>query len=298
MANGSDWWVLVVTVVGCFLVCQVLMNILYNQFTDEFRKANHQFAMKQFEQEAFKGMKRRWIAFIERRKDLKDYDNDPYKTRPIKIVSGRTVTFNLSGYHIAFKDSIIKNPVSYKNFGPNVNIYSDAVFEKHLSLIYANKWLVERYKGKSKYLGCKKVVIDTYWRPYKSLQLNFNTLNRFSDDLIESFYKLTTENEDEIFSILEEHYKVVNRNSVTWLIKDVYQYNYLVDRSYKTVLNEQVILNITFIQSTDLPFYSKEINESDMIENWNQAEKAFMENFEIELTEEFLSFQKEFWQTY
>ncbi|MET1257639.1 hypothetical protein, partial [Aliikangiella maris] len=100
-------------------------------------------------------------------------------------------------------------------------------------------------------------------------------MNRFSDDLIESFYKLTTENEDEIFSILEEHYKVVNRNSVTWLIKDVYQYNYLVDRSYKTVLNEQVILNITFIQSTDLPFYSKEINESDMIENWNQAEKAF-----------------------
>ncbi|MEW4368176.1 hypothetical protein, partial [Aliikangiella maris] len=298
LANGSDWWVLVVTVMGCFLVCQVLMNILYNQFTDEFRNANHQFAMKQFEQEAFKGMKRRWIAFIERRKDLKDYDNDPYKTRPIKIASGRTVTFNLSGYHIAFKDSIIKNPVSYKSFGPNVNIYSDAVFERYYSFLYANRWRTERYIGKNKEVGSVKVIVGTYWRPYKDLTLNFTRINQFLDEIIEHNYKLKTKNENQAFSLLEDSYKVIKKNSVIWLVKDIYKYFNLKRRIFQTVLSEQLVLNIEFTRSTFSLSGPSAIGECDMIENWNQAEKAFMENFEIELTEEFLSFQKEFWQTY
>ncbi|MET1257664.1 hypothetical protein, partial [Aliikangiella maris] len=163
-------------------------------------------------------------------------------------------------------------------------------------LIYANKWLVERYKGKNKYLGSMKVVIETYWRPNKNLLFNFIHLNQFSDELINSFYKLTTKNINDKFSMLNEKYKVVTVNSITWLVKDIYKHNYLFERRYLTIMNESVVLDIEFGRWTDLPYYSKKISKSDIIENWNQAEKAFMKNFEIELTEEFLSFQKEFWQ--
>ncbi|MEW4367527.1 hypothetical protein [Aliikangiella maris] len=140
--------------------------------------------------------------------------------------------------------------------------------------------------------------IKTFWRPVKNSPLTFEALNLFSEQLIETGYKIKSENEKRALSLLEEKYKVISVNSICWLVKDVYKFSNLKYRIYQAVLNDKTALNIEFTRWTNPPFGSSELGDCDMIENWNQAEKAFMENFEIELTEEFLSFQKEFWQTY
>ncbi|MET1257640.1 hypothetical protein, partial [Aliikangiella maris] len=139
-----------------------------------------------------------------------------------------------------------------------------------------NSWYVKSFNKKDKSLGQIEVNIKTYWRPYKDSPLNFINLNQFTEELIENFYNLTSESEENIYSSLEDSYKVVKTSPVMWLIKDIYRYSYLLERRYQTVLSDQVVLSIAFIRYTDFPLYSREINEYDMIENWNQAEKAFM----------------------
>ncbi|MET1257666.1 hypothetical protein, partial [Aliikangiella maris] len=160
--------------------------------------------------------------------------------------------------------------------GPNIDIYSNTVFERYCRLIYANSWYIKKVQNEDDSLGQMEFSIKTFWRPVKNSPLTFEALNLFSEQLIETGYKIKSENEKRALSLLEEKYKVISVNSICWLVKDVYKFSNLKYRIYQAVLNDQTALNIEFTRWTNPPFGSSELGECDMIENWNQAEKAFM----------------------